>query len=117
MAILRSEFPVTELTPALDIRKELSRVHTVINRSTVERGRQIENEVASISGTTLEAPADAVVPSTLAVYATYPELRDFKRAHKIADDFAAAHGGDEVQADILAQVEYLLGEQGWVVPS
>lgn len=113
MAILRDEFPVTELTPALDLRGEISRLHTVINRSTAERGRQIENEVAAVSGTALETPEDDVVPSTLSAYATYPELRDFRRMHDMAVDHAAAHGGAEVQAGVLAQVEYLLTEQGW----
>lgn len=116
MAILRDEFPVTELTPALDLRGEISRLHTVINRSTAERGRQIENEVADISGTTLVAPEDDVVASDLAAYATYPELRDFRRMHDMAVDHAEAHAGTDVQDAVLEQVEYLLTEQGWAAP-
>lgn len=116
MAILRDEFPVTELTHALDLRGEISRLHTVINRATPERGRQIENVVAAISGTTLEAPDDAIVPSTLSAYATYPELRDLRRMHDMAVDHATAHGGAEVLSSVLAQVEYLLTEQGWAEP-
>lgn len=114
MAILRSEFPVTALSGALDIRGEISRLHTVINRSTAERGRQIENAVAAVSSTLLVAPADLVVPSTLPVYSVYPELSDFRRMHGVAVDHALAHTGTELIADVLAQVDYLLGEQGWV---
>jgi hypothetical protein len=115
MAILRSEFPATSLTPAIDLRHELSRLHTVINRNTPERARQIENAVATLSGTALVAPVDAVTPSTLPAYQIFPELYAFREAYEKAVKFATAHSGTAVLAAILAQINFLLTEQLWTV--
>ena len=117
MAILRSAFPASIQYQAYDLRSEISRLHTTIERSGPDRAREIEEQVASILtpliATTPTAPADGVVADGVNPKITSPEYRDFYREVNIAVQHVTAHSGAEVLDAIAEQLSYLLEDRSW----
>lgn len=122
MSILRSAFPITPFYKASDLRHELSRLHTVLERTAATNAKQIEevlvaeverlNTLLSINEVGTEP--DATVASGVPGRSLYPEYRDFDRAYRIAERFAEASSDSlTVIGDIKVQVQHLLEARGW----
>ena len=86
MAILRSAFSQTYIPPALDIRRELSDLDTVCNRSSAAIAKQIENHVSAqlaAFGGSAGTPPDGTVPATVQLAGVYSAVNKFNREVRV----------------------------------
>ena len=117
MALLRSAFPATSNYQAVDLRRELSRLHTTIAGTVPERAREMETRVAAILAPLIDKtptePSDGVTADGVNPKITSPEFRDFSREAESSIDYVSAHMGAEVLLDIAAQIQFLLSERDW----
>lgn len=117
MAIPRSDFIQSTLPKAVDLRNELSRLHTVIARSSAAVAKQMEEAlVAQFEAISVLAGTepDATVAATVTLRQLYPEYRDWDRVHRMATKHIAASGANAAVTDAVAdQIRTLLLLNGW----
>lgn len=117
MAILRSAFTQTNIPRVADIRAELSRLDTVIKRSSPAIAKQIQEAMVvwyDEVGLDTATEPNATVPATVILRQLYSDWRDFDRAadflifqHIAVSDNAA------VKLAIATQIEDALLTYGW----
>ena len=117
MAILRSAFTQTSLPRVADIRGELSRLDTVINRSSAAVAKQIQEQMVTwydTVGLLTATEPDATVAATVTLRQLYQEWRTFdRRIQNVIYQTSSAGANAEVELAIATQLRDALETYGW----
>lgn len=122
MALLRAGFPATTNITALNVRKVLSRLNTVMERAAPEEARGmeglLEDEVIALGlvDTSLDGvtpPVDGVTADDSTLMETYPAVRDLLRDYRMYVRHSLTEGHVTTCGEVGKQLIHALEDRGW----